>query len=79
MSTKKYENLEPCPFCGGEAVIRTLLGNIYICPIHEKFCTIRPNTWLISNLPIKDQIKVWNKRYITRKPEQKEGQNHNDC
>ena len=73
MSNKKYEGLEPCLFCGGEAVIKTLLGNIYICPIHEKSCTIRPNTWLISNLPIKDQTKVWNKRYITRKSEQKKG------
>ena len=73
MSNKKYEGLEPCLFCGGEAVIKTLLGNIYICPIHEKSCTIRPNTWLISNLPIKDQIKVWNKRYITHKSEQKKG------
>ena len=73
MPNKKYEGLEPCPFCGGEAVIKTLLGNIYICPIHEKSCPIRPNTWLISNLSIKDQIKVWNKRYITRKSEEKKG------
>ena len=73
MSNTKYEGLEPCPFCGGEAVIKTLLGNIYICPIHEKSCPIRPNTWLISNLSIKEQIKVWNKRYITHKPEKEKG------
>ena len=79
MSNKKYEGLEPCPFCGGEAVIRTLLGNIYICPIHEKSCTIRPNTWLISNLPIKDQIKVWNKRYIACEPDKEKGRNCHDC
>ena len=73
MSNKNYEDLESCPFCGGEAVIRTLLGNLYIRPIHKKSCTIRPNTWLISNLPIKDQIKVWNKRYITCKTDEEKG------
>ena len=73
MSNKNYEDLDPFPFCGGEAVIRTLLGNIYICPNHEKSCTIRPNTWLISNLPLKDQIRVWNKRYITHKSKEEKG------
>ena len=28
--------LKPCPFCGGEAVIRVKMGNVYICPIHKK-------------------------------------------
>ena len=73
MLNKNYEDLEPCPFCGGEAVIRTLLGNLYICPNHEKSCTIRSNTWLISNLPLKDQIRVWNKRYITHKSKEEKG------
>lgn len=54
--------LKPCPFCGGEAVIRVLGGNKYICPIHKKSCVIKPNTWLQSSLPIKKQIQAWNRR-----------------
>ena len=54
--------LKPCPFCGGEAVIRVNMGNEYICPIHEKTCVIKPDTWLQADLPIKKQIKAWNRR-----------------
>lgn len=54
--------LKPCPFCGGEAVIRVLMGKEYICPIHKRSCVIKPNTWLQANLPIKVQIKGWNRR-----------------
>lgn len=45
--------LKPCPFCGGEAVIRVQMGKEYICPIHKRGCVIKPNTWLQSSLPIK--------------------------
>ena len=54
--------LKPCPFCGGEAVIRVNMGNVYISPIHKKGCIIKPNTWLQSSLPIKKQIEAWNRR-----------------
>ena len=54
--------LKPCPFCGGEAVIRVKMGNVYICPIHKKGCVIKPATWLQSSLPIKKQIEAWNRR-----------------
>lgn len=54
--------LKPCPFCGGESVIRILMGAEYIAPIHKKNCAIRPDTWLQSDLPIKKQIKAWNRR-----------------
>ena len=54
--------LKPCPFCGGEAVIRVLMEKEYICPIHKRSCFIQPDTWLQSSLPIKKQIKVWNTR-----------------
>ena len=54
--------LKPCPFCGGEAVIRVLMGNEYIRPIHKKNCVIEPSTWLNSSLPIKKQIEAWNRR-----------------
>ena len=54
--------LKPCPFCGGEAVIRVLMGKEYIRPIHEKNCVIKIDTWLQSSLPIKKQIRAWNRR-----------------
>ena len=54
--------LKPCPFCGGEAVIRVLMGHEYIRPIHKKNCVIEPSTWLNSSLPIKKQIAAWNRR-----------------
>ena len=54
--------LKPCPFCGGEAVIRVDMGNEYISPIHTRKCVLEPTTWLQSNLPIKKQIKAWNTR-----------------
>ena len=56
------KELKPCPFCGGEAVIRVLFGNMYICPIHKPSCILEPDTWLKSRLPIKKQIKAWNRR-----------------
>ena len=54
--------LKPCPFCGGEAVIRVLMGKEYICPIHKSNCIMKPDTWLQSGLSIKKQIKAWNTR-----------------
>ena len=54
--------LKPCPFCGGEAVIRVLMGKEYIRPIHKKNCVMEIDTWLKSSLPIKKQIKAWNRR-----------------
>lgn len=54
--------LKPCPFCGGEAVIREQMGNLYIRPIHKRSCIMRPDTWLLSSMPLKNQIKAWNRR-----------------
>ena len=56
------DKLKPCPFCGGEAVIATDLGKKYIQPMHRKKCIVRPDTWLQSSMPIKKQIKAWNRR-----------------
>lgn len=56
------DKLKPCPFCGGEAVIREHMGELYICPIHERNCIMRPDTWLLSSKPLKNQIKAWNRR-----------------
>lgn len=55
-------DLKPCPFCGGEAVIRFQFDKQYISPLHKKGCFIEPNTWLQSNSPIEKQIKAWNRR-----------------
>lgn len=56
-------DVNPCPFCGGEAVIRVLLGKQYIMPIHKEECLMRVDTWLISERPLKKQIKAWNMRF----------------
>lgn len=56
------DKLKPCPFCGGEAIIRVLDGQPYIDCVHKKNCLIRPKTWLISTLPLEKQIKAWNRR-----------------
>lgn len=57
------DKLKPCPFCGGEAVIRESLGHMYIGPIHKENCFIKPDTWCIAiNVSLKKQIKAWNRR-----------------
>lgn len=56
------KELKPCPFCGGEAVIKCCLGNFYISPKHKKNCVIEPCTWLQSEKPIEKQIEAWNRR-----------------
>lgn len=54
--------LKPCPFCGGRAVICEQVGHFYINPIHRKKCVIKPDTWLISSKPIEKQLEAWNRR-----------------
>lgn len=54
--------LKPCPFCGGEAEIAVLMGTRYINANHKRNCIIKPDTWLQSTMPIKKQIKAWNRR-----------------
>ena len=54
--------LKPCPFCGGEAVIRGNRGKVYNCAIHKRGCVIKQKNWLQSSLPIKKQIEAWNRR-----------------
>lgn len=55
--------LKPCPFCGGEAYIRLQpYKQIHIDCRHSKKCVMQPDTWLISDMPIKKQINAWNRR-----------------
>lgn len=51
----------PCPFCGGKAYIDFCYNQPYINCFHLKTC-LRPDTWLISSLPINKQIEKWNMR-----------------
>lgn len=62
MADKK---LQPCPFCGREAVIRIgVNGEPYITALHDKKCFVAPDTFLgSSHTNIKKQIKAWNRRY----------------
>lgn len=55
--------IEPCPFCGGEACIDVFMGREYIRADHDTKCILKPDTWSIAHLPIRTQIKVWNRRY----------------
>lgn len=60
--------LKPCPFCGGETVIRESFGTLYIRPIHKKNCVVKPDTWLIaSEMPLQKQIEAWNRRVEEKK------------
>lgn len=59
---KHNEQLKPCPFCGGKAYIEILMGNPYIKCYHKKKCKLGLDTWLISDKPLRKQIKIWNRR-----------------
>ena len=58
----KIQIPEPCPFCGGKAFLNHSFNTWYVDCFHTKSCKIKPDTWLLSSLPIKQQIKEWNKR-----------------
>ena len=55
-------HLEPCPFCGGEAYISTIFDKPHIRAFHSKKCAVSPDTFLMSNIPLKKQINAWNMR-----------------
>lgn len=54
--------LKPCPFCGEEAYVDSMMGNYYIRANHTRKCFCRPDTWIISYKSIRKQAKAWNKR-----------------
>lgn len=54
--------LKPCPFCGGEAIILCRLGKLFVTARHKENCAIKPDTWLMNTKLIGKQIKAWNRR-----------------
>lgn len=59
---KPLPALAPCPFCGGVAYFRTVMGKRYITASHDAKCVSVPDSWLVADLPIKEQIIMWNRR-----------------
>ena len=39
-----FQDIEPCPFCGGSAYIQSSFGRLYIDCFHKKWCLIKPDT-----------------------------------
>ncbi len=55
--------LKSCPHCGGSAYIEVFpTGTPYIGAHHTNKCELKPDTFLMSALPLKRQIKAWNQR-----------------
>lgn len=38
------EDLLPCPFCGGDAYIKSCNKRLYIDCVHKKSCSCHPST-----------------------------------
>lgn len=55
-------DLKPCPYCGGFAYIDIMMGCQFIRAHHTNKCFIKPDTWLMSDKPIRKQIRTWNMR-----------------
>jgi hypothetical protein len=54
--------LRPCPYCGGRAYVAKSMGSKHIVCDHKRKCRMKPDTWLISAMPLTWQIKAWNMR-----------------
>lgn len=55
--------LLPCAYCGGNAFITTGIDDTpYISAFHTAKCEMKPDTWLLSDKPLKKQIEAWNRR-----------------
>ena len=63
MTMYNLPDLKSCPYCGGSAYIDILMGCQYITARHRKQCAMKPDTWLMSNQPIRKQIRAWNMRW----------------
>ena len=58
------ENLEPCPFCGCEATVKSkkyvYLGVMYFAECENERCEVRPKTIMCQSKY--DAIATWNRR-----------------
>ena len=57
--------LKPCPFCGGYAFVDVYMDTEYVNVMHDPMCFVKPTTWVAAygdNLPLKFQMKAWNRR-----------------
>ena len=57
--------LKPCPFCGGGAYVDVYMDTEYVDAEHKAMCIVKPTTWVSAygdKLPLKFQIKAWNRR-----------------
>ena len=56
--------LKPCPFCGGHAFVDVFMDVEYVNVCHDSMCIVKPSTAIsaIEELPLKFQIKAWNRR-----------------
>ena len=55
--------IKPCPFCGGEGIIKVFMEQEYISAMHTKKCKFEPDTWIFSSYPLWKQLKIWNNRW----------------
>lgn len=58
--------LEPCPFCGGEATLENYgrLNSIYkISANHDVICPLKKAMWAAYFSSEKEAIEAWNRRY----------------
>lgn len=53
------ENLKPCPFCGGEALVRRTMEEEMMIECDNSQCLIRPRTPWVSE---EEAIESWNRR-----------------
>lgn len=63
MSNQITDELKPCPFCGGRAILtKTDYKDYYILCALDNFCNVRPSTSLSRSK--KTVIKAWNTRSL---------------
>lgn len=56
------DELKKCPFCGGDAEIRELNGELkyYVCCANVDNCYVNPSTFYYARP--EEAVKAWNRR-----------------